>query len=180
MNISCRYHLGKDKRGDHFPQHPLGEVQENINCWAKRILLGPNEISWRLHSHNVVCAHMCVNFEESEYIKGQLDYSDIDTAKTKTIHRSSKAVVPAARIEKERIYEWCALMFSKEVPNRVFIVLDGYDSMKQLKVKLRISSQKPTADELENCINGIFNNAEDGEEVSEVDDGEIIELIHDD
>ena len=43
MNISCRYHEGKDRMGNEFPQHPLDEVQENINAWTKRILLGPTQ-----------------------------------------------------------------------------------------------------------------------------------------
>ena len=31
MNISVRYHEGKDKRGEIYPMYPLDEVQENIN-----------------------------------------------------------------------------------------------------------------------------------------------------
>lgn len=52
-----------------------------------------------------VCAHMCVNFEESEYVKGGLDYSEMNKAKTINIHRSTKTVVPAAVLEKDRMYE---------------------------------------------------------------------------
>ena len=37
MNISCRYHAGCDSRGNLYPQHPLDEVQENVNTWTKRI-----------------------------------------------------------------------------------------------------------------------------------------------
>ena len=63
MNTSVRYHEGKDKRGELYPMHPLDEVQENINQWTKRILLGPDEDSWRQHSPNIACSHMCINFE---------------------------------------------------------------------------------------------------------------------
>ena len=76
MNISCRYHKSKDRYGDPYPLHPLDEVQENVNLWTKKILLGPDEMSWRLNSPNVAYAHMCVNHGEIEYVKGSLDYSD--------------------------------------------------------------------------------------------------------
>ena len=134
MNISCRYHEGKDRMSNEFPQHPLDEVQENINAWTKRILLGPDELSWKVHSPNVSCAHMCVNFEQFEYAKGNLDYNDINEAKPKTIHRSTKTVVPAALVEKQRMYKWCVLIFHIEVANRVFLASDGYIAMIQLKI----------------------------------------------
>ena len=65
MNISVRYHEGFDVNGNMSHLHPLDEVQENINQWTKQILLGPDEASWKVHSTNVACAHMCINFEES-------------------------------------------------------------------------------------------------------------------
>ena len=32
MNISCRYHAGKDGMGREYPQYPLDDVQEHINA----------------------------------------------------------------------------------------------------------------------------------------------------
>lgn len=58
MNICCRYHFGRDLRSNIFPLHTLDEVQENVNDWTKIIILGPDEISWQVHSPNVACAHM--------------------------------------------------------------------------------------------------------------------------
>ena len=69
MNISVRYHEGNDKTGGASPMHPLDEVQENINQWTKRLLMGPDEISWVAHSPNVASSHMCINFEDSEFLK---------------------------------------------------------------------------------------------------------------
>ena len=109
MNICCRYHSGRDLRGNVFPLHPLDEVQENVNAWTKRILLGPDELSWKVHSPNVACAHICVNFEESEYVKSHLDYSDKKTGKTKSIHRISKVVEPSKGRENKN---------EEETPNR--------------------------------------------------------------
>ena len=126
MNISCRYHEGKDRMGNEFTQHPLGEGQENKNACTKQILLGPDKLSWKVHSPNVACAHMCVSFEESEYVKGDLDYSEINKAKTKRIHQSTRTVVPSALLEEERMYKWCVLMFNIEVTNHVCLVSDGY------------------------------------------------------
>ena len=57
-------------------------------------LLGPDELSWKFHNPNVSCAHMCVNFEESEYAKGYLDYSYQKAIRSKYMHRSSIIVEP--------------------------------------------------------------------------------------
>ena len=76
MNLSMRYHEGNDEYGFTYPMHPLDEVQENINQWTKRLLMGPDEISWVAHSPNFASAHMCMNFEESEFIEGRIDILD--------------------------------------------------------------------------------------------------------
>ena len=60
----------------------------------KKILLGPDEISCRLHSPNIACAHMRVNNEETEYVKGSLDYTDLTNVKPKNLHRSVKTTPP--------------------------------------------------------------------------------------
>ena len=55
--------------------------------------------------------------------------------------------------------------------------------MKQLKITLKILIQQGKTDQLENCINGIFTNTIDTEiDIGDdnVDDGEIVEVIHDD
>ena len=68
MNIIVRYHEGNDKAGYAFPLHPPDEVQENINQCTKRMVMGPDEVSWVAHSPNVASAHMCLNFEKSEFV----------------------------------------------------------------------------------------------------------------
>ena len=72
MNISVRYHEGQDKYDNDFPLHPLDEMQENVNQWTKKLLMSSDEESWVAHSPNVSCAHMCINFEESEFVKKTL------------------------------------------------------------------------------------------------------------
>ena len=136
MNISCRYHTGCDKRGYIFPMHPLDEVQENVNLWTKRILLGSDELSWRLHSPNVAAAHMCVNHEETEYVKSTLDYSDIENVKKNEFHRSKRGVVPIKTLEKTRLYEWCIAIFKDDIPGREFKIEDGYTAINFLKKNL--------------------------------------------
>lgn len=184
MNISCRYHAGCDSKGIPFPQHPLDEVQENVNAWTKRILLGPDEISWRVHSPNVACAHMCVNFEESEYVKSHLDYSDKKVGKTTTIHRSTKGVEPNKLAERQRLYEWCILMFNVEIDNRECLVIDGYTLIKELKCKLKRATKEKPPDELEECITNMFpnsaDNTADNDGSDDVIDGETVQVIYDD
>ena len=74
----------------------------------------------------MACAHMCVNFEESEYVKSNLDCTDTNKVKSKSMHRSSKTVEPSKPMEREILYECCILMFNNEVPNRKCLVVDGY------------------------------------------------------
>ena len=105
MNVSCRYHKSKDRYADPYPLHPLDEVQENVNLWTKKILLGLDEMSWRLHSPNVACTHMCVNHGEIEYVKGSLDSSDLQSVNSKHLHRSTKTTSPAKLIEQQRLYK---------------------------------------------------------------------------
>ena len=188
MNISCRYHAGCDSKGSPFPQHPLDEVQEHVNAWTKRILLGLDEISWRFHSPNVACAHMCVNFEESEYVKIHLNYSNKKLGKTTTIHRSTKGVEPNKLLERERLYEWCILIFNVEIDNRECLVIDGYNIIKELTCKLKRAAKESTQDELEACITSIFGsinidcdtNSADNDGSDDVNGSETVQVIYDD
>ena len=61
---------------------------------------------------------MCVNCEESEYVKGPLDYSEPINNMDKITHRSSKTTEPANNIENIILYEWCLSMFKDKVNNR--------------------------------------------------------------
>ena len=180
MNISCRYHTGCDKREYSFPMHPLDEVQENVNLWTKRILLGSDELSWRMHSPNVAAAHMCVNHEETEYVKSTLDYSDIDNVKNNAFHRSKRGVVPIKTIEKTRLYEWCIAIFKDDVHGREFNIKDGYTAINSLKTKFKQVVNTETTDPLESCINNMLNKTEVDDNNTEINDSEAIESIIDD
>ena len=170
MNISVRYHANKDKSGYLFPLHPLDEVQENINQWTKRILLGSDETSWKAHSPNVAAAHMCINFEESEFTKNKLEYRT--GVRTKSQHHSTKTVTPRKVIEKQRLYEWVIEMFKENIPKRACLSKDGFHLIKCLKTKLESNEVVVENDALDECINEIF-----GEE-EELENTEI--TIHDD
>ena len=170
MNISVRYHANKDKNGHIFPLHPLDEVQENINQWTKRILLGPDETSWRSHSPNVAAAHMCINFEEVEFTKNKLVYGTGVVSKPQ--HHSTKTTTPKKVIEKRRLYEWIIAMFNEEVSNRACIPKDGFDIIRTLKTKLVSSEILDKNDALDECIIEMFG---EGEELENTDI-----TIHDD
>ena len=170
MNISVRYHADIDKTGHIFPLHPLDEVQENINQWTKRILLGPGETSWRSHSPNVASAHMCINFEEVEFTKNN-NWTGAGVT-SKPLHRSKKTVTPRKVLEKERLYEWVIAMFNEEVPNRACVTKDGYAIIKTLKIKLVSNDTNEKIDGLDNCIGEMFNEREEAENT--------ILTIHDD
>ena len=65
---------------------------------------GPDEMSWGLHSPNVACAHMCVNHKESEYVKGSLDCSDLQSVNSKQLHRSTKTPPPEKNEQNSKDY----------------------------------------------------------------------------
>ena len=159
MNISVRYHEGNDVKGNAFPLHPLDEVQENVNQWTKRILLGPDEASWKGHSPNVACAHMCINFEESEFVKSELDYTD--GVKSKYTHRSTKTTIPKKTLEKQRLYEWVILMFKDEITKRVCLRKDGFEVIKQLQTSITLPDTASKNDALDDVITEMFNETEE-------------------
>ena len=137
--------------------HPLDEVQKNANLWTKRILLGSDELSWRMHSPNVAAAHMCVNHEETEYVKSTLYYSDIDNVKSNAFHRSKRGVVPIKTIEKTRLYEWCIAIFKDDIHGRKINIKDGYTAINSLKTKFKQVVNTETTDPLESYINDMLN-----------------------
>ena len=166
INAAVRYRNGNDNKGDPFPLHVLDEVMENINGWTKRLLLGPDEQSWKLHSPNLMCAHRSNNFEIDAFTKHRLDLSEEPKRKLYTSN-STKTTEPRKTVERQRIYEWCVLMFNKEQTRRIN-EKDGFYCIKQLNTHLKNrpnsadSNSKP--DPLECCIDDIFNNNDIGDE----------------
>ena len=140
--------------------HPLDEVQENINQWTKRILLGPDEDSWRQHSSNVACSHMCINFEEVQFVKSQLDYGD--GVKHKDKYHSLKTVVPKLVAERQRLYEWVLAMFLKEVPGRKCSFKDGFDLIPGLRSNITVPvTPNNNIDGLDECIISMFGESDE-------------------
>ena len=73
---------------------------------------------------------MCVNIEEPEFVKGNLDYREPDHAKSKPVHKTSKTVDSSKIKEIQRLYEWYILMFKNDNPNRQCLVVDGHNLIK--------------------------------------------------
>ena len=132
---------------------------------------------------------MCVNFEETEYVKGNLDYTDLSKPRSKNNHQSTKTIEPKKTTERIRLYGWCLLMFQNDVPNRMCLVSDGYQVIKELKSKLKAPVKVNVSDDLEKCINTIFGNGDlvnnvNNDNIDDEDgvanDSEIVEIMHDD
>jgi len=92
INISGRYHEVNDIYGNLFPPHPLNGVEERIHRWIKPILLGLDDTSWKVRRPNVTCAHMCINFEETEFVQNHLGYTG--GVKSKYTHHNIKTIIP--------------------------------------------------------------------------------------
>lgn len=101
INASVRHRGGHDNKGNPFSLHVLDEVMENINGWTKRLLLGPDEQSWKIHSPNLMCAHRSNNFEIDAFTKQRLlvDMSD-EPRRKDYISNSTKTTEPKKTTEK--------------------------------------------------------------------------------
>ena len=160
IHSSVRYRNGNDSKGNPYPLHVLDEVMENINAWTKRLLLGPDEVSWRIHSPNLMCAHRSNNFESDAFTKQRIEWNISDEPTRKDYNSSStKTTEPRKTIERRRMYEWSVMMFNDE-HNRCISDKDGFACIKNLTTPL----QKPNVnvntldkiDHLGDCIDEIF------------------------
>ena len=160
MNISVHYYEGTDKSGFVFPMHPLDEIQENVNQWTKKILLGPDEVSWVAHSPNVTSAHMCIDLEESEFVEKQLDYTN--GVNHNFTQRSKKTISPKKIQECERMYEFMVAMFKDEVNGRKCCPKDGNELILTLKTTLVNNDCVANEnDALDDCIMDMFGETEE-------------------
>ena len=161
MNAAVRYRTGKDSKGNSYPLHVLDEVMENINAWTKRLLLGPDEISWRIHSPNLMCAHRSNNFESDAFTKQRIEWNENDEpTKKEYVSSSTKTTEPRKNVERRRMYEWMVLMFGDEITRHINDK-DGFESIKHLTTTLTkpltSNVNMDDIDHLENCIDDIFN-----------------------
>ena len=113
---------------------------------------------------------MCINFEESEFVKKQLDYSD--DPKRKTSHRSTKTTSPKKTREQERLYEFIVAMFKAEISGRKCCPKDANECILKLATTLVKESIPKETDALDNCITSMFG------ETQELENTEL--CIHDD
>ena len=158
MNIDVRYHEGKDKCGEPYPMHPLDEVQESIKQWTKRIILDPDKDSWRQHSPNVTSSHMCIDFEEVEFEKSQLDYGD--GVKHNDTHHSCKTVVPKLIAGRERLYKWVLAMFKEYIPGRECSYKYRVELISELRSKIKIPvNTSNNYYRLDECIISMFGDS---------------------
>ena len=164
INSSVRYRNGKDSKGNDYPLHVLDEVMENINAWTKRLLLGPDEVSWKIHSPNLMCAHRSNNFESDAFTKQRVEWNNKEEATVKEyVSLSTKTTEPRKTVERRRLYEWAVLMFDGE-QRRYVTEKDGFSIIKSITTALKnpstVNAVGAQTDHLEECIEDIFYNIE--------------------
>ena len=78
-------------------------------------------------------------------------------------------------------------MFNIEIENRECLVVDGYNTIKELKCKLKRVEKENAQDELEECVTSIFGSIDcdlngrfNNNSTDDVNDGETVEVMHDD
>jgi hypothetical protein len=176
INSSVRYRNGKDSKGNDYPLHVLDEVMENINAWTKRLLLGPDEVSWTIHSPNLMCAHRSNNFESDAFTKQRVEWNNKEEAIVKEyVSLSTKTTEPRKTVERRRLYEWAVLMFNGE-ERRYVSEKDGFSYIKSITTTLKNPSAVNAAgvqkDHLEECIEDIFYSI-DNIESAQINDASI-------
>jgi len=160
INSAVRYRNGNDNKGNPYPLHVLDEVMENINAWTKRLLLGPDEVSWRIHSPNLMCAHRSNNFESDAFTKQHIEWNINDEPTRKDYTSSStRTTEPRKTVERRRIYEWSVIMFNDE-QQRCINEKDGFNCINRITTPLQRPTANPNTidkiDHLEDCIDQIF------------------------
>ena len=164
INSSVRYRNGRDSKGNDYPLHVLDEVMENINAWTKRLLLGPDEMSWKIHSPNLMCAHRSNNFESDAFTKQRVEWvNQDDPTRKKYVSTSTKTTEPRKTVERQRVYEWAVMMFNEE-QSRCVSEKDGFATIKLITTTLKnttiVDVLDGQTDHLGECIEDIFYNIE--------------------
>lgn len=156
---------------------------ENINGWTKKLLLGPAEDSWKIHSQNLMCAQMCNNFENEAFTKHQIIFDDIEVPNQKeyTSHLS-RTIQPRKYIERKRLYEWSVNMFAKETDGRVVQECDSFNEVKKITTPLKEPSDVPSEDQdpLKQMINSIFDQSNKDDDNDQEDNADTENATDDD
>ena len=115
VNYSVRHRNGNSNKGNPHPLHVLDEVMENINAWTKILLLGPDEVSQRIHSPNFMCAHCSNNFESDAFTKKNAEWNVNDEPTRKDYTSSStRTTEPRKTVKRCRIHEYSTMIFNDE------------------------------------------------------------------
>ena len=85
INSAVRYLSGSDARDENYGLEAIDETMEEINDYTTRLVVGDDELGWKLHSPNVTLARQSAIFESSEYNCGNLEY-DYDGSATRKKH----------------------------------------------------------------------------------------------
>lgn len=72
INSGICFFEGSDSRGSEYSIRCLDEVMENINKYMKQMLLGANELSWKVHYPNIMFAKKSMVYETIEFVKSRL------------------------------------------------------------------------------------------------------------
>ena len=78
---------------------------ENINKYTKQLVIGEDERSWVFHSPNVVVGRKSSIFENSEFVRGNIDYSKVIAERKQSHEERSSGVLPRSTLERIRMYE---------------------------------------------------------------------------
>ena len=167
-NSFVRYNSGKDKDGRSYHCVALDEAQEMVNSWTKKMPLGTDPDRWVVHSKNLMFTRQCMNYEQQEYKRRYVQYTDKSTNDIENVNGNklspTKTVVPTVVREKTRLYEWvlflCDENNSKEIPFTNGLMKCAIDSIQTQLMKNNETngSESIEKDELRDCVTNLLDN----------------------
>lgn len=116
INCGCRYKKDDSKNKIFYPLHVLDEVMENVNMWVKKLPVNQDPKSWMIHSPNVTLAQRCQLFENDEYKRSHLNFSNLlEYGTVEEEHtKKNQYVEPRKCIEKSRVFEFISKTLGNE------------------------------------------------------------------
>lgn len=129
---------------------------------GQKLLFGADHKSWVQHSPNLMFARRSVRFQEQEYCKAHLDFTDGVVKYDYKKHKYTSTVEPRKIKEMVRLYEWMVLMFGEDIFGRVWSNKDAQRCMDSLTTQIGIGKEDivEEQDDLTDIMNKIMGMGE--------------------
>ena len=168
INSYVNYENKNDGKSCHFVG--LDEAQEMLNYWTKLLPVTGDVDNWIFHSGNLMFARQAINYENEQYMRQQLEYTnsadgEVLPSKKKRSKNNYRTTSPRAFLEKIRLYEFFVLLCHTDRYNHGIEMKynDGIDIETKLTTSFQSNSDEDSntdgkdSDNLHDCFTNIFH-----------------------